>query len=170
MVDIDIASLIKAKQKERGVTQKQIADYAGITVAGFQKMLKVNDFKVSVLMKIAYFLETPVLYFFPDHDLIDFLKRTSTLDKSTIEHLEQIDFLTREKVRLESENETYKILLDDKDKLSELYKEKTELILDNIESIYEEVYEIGRDNNINLEDIVKKTPYYNMLSHFYMRR
>jgi transcriptional regulator with XRE-family HTH domain len=61
-----IAQKIRQLAEEKKVTLKQIADYTNITQHGFNKMLNNDDFKTSILMKIATFLKVPVSVFFEE--------------------------------------------------------------------------------------------------------
>ena len=59
-----IALNIRKLAEQKKVTLKEIAEYTKITPHGLQKMLNNDDFKTSVLLKIAEFFDVPVDTFF----------------------------------------------------------------------------------------------------------
>ncbi len=61
---MDISNKIRELQKAKNLTQKQISDKIGLTLTGFQNCLKNNEYKVSLLCRIADAFEVPVTTFF----------------------------------------------------------------------------------------------------------
>ncbi len=59
-------STLRNLLKKKKVSQREISKNIGMTQAGFSKAILSGDFKVSVLEKIASFLEVPVGYFFDE--------------------------------------------------------------------------------------------------------
>ncbi len=63
---INISKKIKELMKLKNITQKDFAEQIGMTRNGFQVALANNDFKLSVLEKIATTLDFPLAYFFEE--------------------------------------------------------------------------------------------------------
>lgn len=61
---MDISKKISDLMKEKSITQKEISEKINMSITGFQKALNNNDFKTSVLIKIADVLGVPIGYFF----------------------------------------------------------------------------------------------------------
>lgn len=63
---MEISKKIRNLYKSKGYTMAELAKKIGMTQAGLSKSLISEDFKISLLEKIANALEVPVNYFFED--------------------------------------------------------------------------------------------------------
>lgn len=70
MNKMDVSNQIWLLYKRKLLTQAELAKRIGITTQGLSKALKKNDFKISMLKKIANALDVPITYFFEDHTQI----------------------------------------------------------------------------------------------------
>lgn len=66
---------IEQIRMERKVSQREICDYIGMTRAGYQNMINLNDMKLSTLIKIAEFYNIPVEWFVSDYSSSDQIDR-----------------------------------------------------------------------------------------------
>ncbi len=69
IVNMDI-STIESLRKNRGLTQRELADSIGVTVQGYQKMIDTNDVKVSTLIKICKSLNLDITTFFGSKNIV----------------------------------------------------------------------------------------------------
>ena len=58
-----ISEKIKELLRKEKKTQKEISDYLGFSIMGFNRMLKADDYKFSTLLKIADFFNVSIDYF-----------------------------------------------------------------------------------------------------------
>lgn len=134
-MELNISEKIKLLQNKTNFTQKDIADYLGITVNGFQKMLKANEFKVSILLKIAEFFNVSIDYFTSG--------ATTTTKSKEVEKLElEIKELKERAVEKKFMLESYRLELYDS-----VYH--TEMLL-------YEIFAVGEKYNINIKEHIKE--------------
>ena len=62
-MEISVTKAIENLLKEKRYTKKDLAKGIGMSQQGISDLFKRKDMKVSVLKKIALFLETPAAYF-----------------------------------------------------------------------------------------------------------
>lgn len=60
------SNTIENLRKIKKLTQRQVADALGITVTGYQKMISVNDPKISVLKKLSELFGVEITTFVVD--------------------------------------------------------------------------------------------------------
>jgi len=157
--NMTISDRIRNAQKEKKVTQKDIANKLGITPQGFQKMLKSNDFKVSYLYKIAEILNVSILFFFTDNDYDGLNSRCKTLEMINDEL----------KFKLEvSNNLTIKYIqgLAEKEELIYLYRYRIRDILEYIERLLKDIFNISRKNIVDIEPEILKNKNYKEINKF----
>ena len=147
-MDISISEQIRKVQKNKKITQKDIAIYLGITSVGFQKMLSKNSFKVSTLIQIAEKLDVPIEYFFSNKSINEYVN------------------IENEYKELEISNKELKERLNDKIELTKFYKEKVERITDTLEGLLVSIdFQIKTANlkkisNEELKQNIKNLPDY----------
>jgi len=143
-----ISEKIKELLRKEKKTQKEISDYLGFSIMGFNRMLKADDYKFSTLLKIADFFNVSIDYF------------TSGAKTST---------KSKEVEKLELEIKSLKERLNDKTTIVNYYALAFDSILENMEKYTELVsYEILNTKlenykNIDLIDKIEKSPAYQKL-------
>lgn len=91
---MDIAQKIKELLKsskethEKKLSHEDLARAINVTLAGLHKMLKTDDYKVSVLIRIADFLKVPVTYFFEQNQEKSYISKENSNYENTIDALE----------------------------------------------------------------------------------
>ena len=88
---MNISHKIRQLQKKDSISQKELTERIGFSVSAFNTALKRNDFKISVLIKIADVFNVPVSYFFGEEQenlntkkLLSIFKKLSIYDNGTI--------------------------------------------------------------------------------------
>jgi transcriptional regulator with XRE-family HTH domain len=66
---------IEEVRKQRKVSQKILCEYIGMTTAGYQNMISLDDMKLSTLIRIAEFYKMPVEWFVSDSQAEDQIER-----------------------------------------------------------------------------------------------
>ena len=130
-----ISEKIKELLRKEKKTQKEISDYLGFSIMGFNRMLKADDYKFSTLLKIADFFNVSIDYFTSG-------AKTSTKSKE-VEKLElEIKSLKERAVEKNFMLESYRLELYDS-----VYH--TEMLL-------YEIFAVGEKYNINIKEHIKE--------------
>ncbi len=189
--EYQINSKIKFLAKIRGITIKLLAEKINMTESGLYSTLKNNSIKVKTLHDISTVLDVELTYFlnptqnsgelFKDFEakkdallpllikkdgVLEILNQSKGFTEAEAGLISEIFNLVRIIQEKEEENEK----LIEKDllykKFEKFYEHNTDMLISAIGSILIDVYFIGKKNNIDLENQIKKTYGYKTLSSF----
>ncbi len=130
-----ISEKIKELLRKEKKTQKEISDYLGFSIMGFNRMLKADDYKFSTLLKIADFFNVSIDYF------------TSGATTST---------KSKEVEKLELEIKELKERAVEKNFMLESYRLELYDSVYHTEMLLYEIFAVGEKYNINIKEHIKE--------------
>ena len=154
---MDISKNIRRIYKTKGLTIEKLALKLGLTQSGLSRMLTTDDFKVSTLEKIAKALDVPVISFFDDKVVMDFV--SNNIGKQN----KQKDIIVDLKKQIEQLEKENSMLLELKNQGKQIENFKTSQIENfvgnGITSLWK-IYSLGLERDLNLSEIIVKSYIY----------
>jgi transcriptional regulator with XRE-family HTH domain len=150
MIDLQLEKKIKELSKKNSLSIRQLCLKIEMTESGLSKAFDNNTLKIETLQKIADVFAVPISYFFVDE----------TNSNEAFELLKKENELLKNSLNAVTEG------LKDKDTISIMYSNHTDMLFSAISSILLDIYNIGRNNDIDLEAMIEKTFGYKTLVNF----
>jgi len=170
MIDLQLERKIKDLAKNKNISIRQLCLKIEMSEQGFGSSLKNNTLKIETLQKIADVFDIQISEFFLDENIEKLTKKIAFYE----------DKLNRLSIFDEAKDSAKDKTIEAAERLIEMYEKQEQLYLENrnffenntdmliaaVGSVLQDVYHIGKKNNLDLKEQIENTFGYKALDTF----